>query len=749
MESVVALCHFCETHGPRILMTVQLFRESQLDGSSSSNVIQTLNAAACAADVSNLGEPSWCGDAVAGGSCSESPDSGRYEDAAQSCSRHQSQGQESTRQFYGSYDAILRYGGGGGCRYRKPSDCSSTCSSTLVPATATIVTPSSSSATSRPPLIAIVTTADGDRDADEQQHRQEETVGDESTAEEPMMMADDIEANTWPLNEQRCPACTSFGGWEPGFLTNDHDLRISYVSSQFPYHRKIRDYVRQACIRSLSCEVSPGSTQNGGAVFFSDETNGWAMLSHTFTMKDAKARGFQHWYSLVVVTFDTRCLLDSYEYFVSCLLAIIRRLQTKASAVFESEQSTSVHRNATAGRASYLPSGFLRKRTGGTVETTSRPLTTLTGDPRIFKKLHRYLVWMMRQQARRCVEIILEGPPSQDALVAMEMAEQRRRQTSGDHDGGQPQQAPQRHQPVPSPSKTTGGVQFFARDDERRDSADSCPNSHHHHEQQQRHQHHHPLRIYEDLLALASGRVIRQADFVMLVAQLVIGDQVIVLADEADLCRRVLNACAVLLPLGCVKMEANSANGQYLPVFRCNLLGVQPVDAALPMDDIGTALVMKIALPKTEKPRDDDDDALDCNTASLTEFQMDFVRVHNATKYREAQQSSFVQRIEQLLCTDPGASGPILSTSAIAGLLRALREEWLNRAKLLYQLKKQPNIEALDEDRILKVVRCQPADLPVLKFWTNGLSRHYRDWVLAACYGPSSAPSPDSNARPS
>lgn len=41
-----------------------------------------------------------------------------------------------------------------------------------------------------------------------------------------------------------------------GFVSHDEDAGVSYVSSQRPTHRDVFSIIRQACIRSLSCEVT-------------------------------------------------------------------------------------------------------------------------------------------------------------------------------------------------------------------------------------------------------------------------------------------------------------------------------------------------------------------------------------------------------------------------------------------------------------------------------------------------------------
>lgn len=42
---------------------------------------------------------------------------------------------------------------------------------------------------------------------------------------------------------------------QPGYISNDDPARVSYISSQYPLQPELYILVRQACIRSLSCEV--------------------------------------------------------------------------------------------------------------------------------------------------------------------------------------------------------------------------------------------------------------------------------------------------------------------------------------------------------------------------------------------------------------------------------------------------------------------------------------------------------------
>lgn len=49
--------------------------------------------------------------------------------------------------------------------------------------------------------------------------------------------------------------CRSLAVGHPGYLSHDKETSIKYVSHQHPSHPQLFSIVRQACVRSLSCEV--------------------------------------------------------------------------------------------------------------------------------------------------------------------------------------------------------------------------------------------------------------------------------------------------------------------------------------------------------------------------------------------------------------------------------------------------------------------------------------------------------------
>ncbi|KAJ1365566.1 hypothetical protein KIN20_025937 [Parelaphostrongylus tenuis] len=195
--------------------------------------------------------------------------------------------------------------------------------------------------------------------------------------------------------EERCNACTSFGNInQPCLISNDHENKTSYVSTQIPLKERVYDRVRNACLRSLSCEIpaphkesfplrpvhtaatathvnhvrhdglvenvdDSGKTDADGPVFFGDADNGYC-FSLTFRLRDSKARGFLRLYSFIVVSNDMTYIINNYEFFLQALTAVKEKLQGMASATFESELTQDdVMRPHYASMAGRLPSGWL------------------------------------------------------------------------------------------------------------------------------------------------------------------------------------------------------------------------------------------------------------------------------------------------------------------------------------------------------------------------------------------------------
>ncbi|GFY77307.1 folliculin [Trichonephila inaurata madagascariensis] len=225
------------------------------------------------------------------------------------------------------------------------------------------------------------------------------------------------ECSSPPLKSDNCEGCTSMTNKKRGFISNDHEARVSYVSSQYPLHPDVFIAVRQACVRSLSCEVCPGRE---GPIFFGDDHRGH-VLSHTFFLKDSQARGFQSWYSIIIVMRDKIFLLNSWQFLVKFLQKIIHELQEKANKVYAAEQSEQNLRAVRLNSVTRMTLDTFRRRRGN---IKARSLIDLTNDKGVFPYLHLWFTWILRAGAMRISERLVESFPNEDTFIDLERQEE-------------------------------------------------------------------------------------------------------------------------------------------------------------------------------------------------------------------------------------------------------------------------------------------------------------------------------------
>ncbi|CAG8582940.1 12095_t:CDS:10 [Ambispora gerdemannii] len=135
-----------------------------------------------------------------------------------------------------------------------------------------------------------------------------------------------------PKNNSSTTTNTEF----KGFKTEDDDNPlVAYIGSRYPQHPQLYSIVRQACVRSLSCEFCQGRE---GPVLFGDEKNGY-VLSYMFKIKDSQARGSHRFYSFIFLMTDRVYLVASWPFLVSKFRILATSLQSKASQVFDKEKA--------------------------------------------------------------------------------------------------------------------------------------------------------------------------------------------------------------------------------------------------------------------------------------------------------------------------------------------------------------------------------------------------------------------------
>ncbi|KAM3966143.1 folliculin [Aphomia sociella] len=178
----------------------------------------------------------------------------------------------------------------------------------------------------------------------------------------------------------QCNGCNSLGP-ETVLVSRDEDGTI-FCSRESVPNADVTAFLRQAAIRSITCEVS--WSKEGGVVYFSD-TKGH-VLSLMFQLKDTHARGLKRWFSIVVLMKDKMLLLNVTPVLSEHIMKISKELQDLAEVVYNDEQKVCSQR-------------ALRLKTGRNDFGQSRSLLQLTGDENIFKRLHSHFTWMLKAGA--------------------------------------------------------------------------------------------------------------------------------------------------------------------------------------------------------------------------------------------------------------------------------------------------------------------------------------------------------------
>uniref|UniRef100_A0A914HWZ1 Folliculin n=1 Tax=Globodera rostochiensis TaxID=31243 RepID=A0A914HWZ1_GLORO len=489
----------------------------------------------------------------------------------------------------------------------------------------------------------------------------------------PLFCGDLYAGNEVVDEETRCAACSSFDHGA-GLLSKDRDAEISYVSTQVPISERLNHVLRQACLRSLSVEISaplsfdttsepqqanyicstdpssssssnfnqkfgngPGQreyVERDGIVLFGDDEH-WYTLSYIFRLKDAKARGFHRCYSLVVISADKLLLLRNYDFLVHTLGGIIGHLQQRTDAFFALEQQkdselrlASNVSNSSKGALHWLPHQFYPKQYA---LDTKRSLKVIFNSEHIFITLHRQMLNLLKTLSGLDKDIVLEGCPTQDMLTAMEMEQS---------DSSEERELIAQLTPGASLLHLTN------------------------------------LRIIVE--RLKSGDNL--STLTALIWHVVIGGQVV--AQSASLSARSLFLLSLvqLLPVGCVRLAANSKH--YTFPHEHNFLGCAP----------------SVQIPSDVLP--------------------DIVLV---TLSEKAEGSSFFlkgrRRISRLLL-------------AVTASFYSIRYSMTSLWPALCKLKNQRN--AIDLDRVINIIKCRPNDSPVILFWQRGLARHYQQAVQRA-----------------
>ncbi|KAG8521843.1 Folliculin, partial [Galemys pyrenaicus] len=521
-----------------------------------------------------------------------------------------------------------------------------------------------------------------------------------------------------PKKSDMCEAsgCRSLAAGHPGYISHDKETSIKYVSHQHPNHPQLFSIVRQACVRSLSCEVCPGRE---GPIFFGDEQHGF-VFSHTFFIKDSLARGFQRWYSIIAIMMDRIYLINSWPFLLGKIRGIIDELQGKALKVFEAEQFGCPQR---AQRMNTAFTPFLHQRNGN----AARSLTSLTSDDNLWACLHTSF-------ACRLTEKLLEGAPTEDTLVQMEkLADLEEESESWDNS-----EAEEEDKASVLPDGAEGRELTKCPTDSSLLS--ECGNW------QAR-----KLSVFKSLRHMR--QVLGAPSFRMLAWHVLMGNQVIWKSRDADLVQsafdvlrgrigawkmewwevlagmdsELLCPLQTMLPVGCVRIIPYS--NQYEEAYRCNFLGLSPqvqIPSHVLSSEFAVVVEVHAATRSSLHPAGCEDDQ------SLSKYE--FVVTSGSPVAADRVGPTILNKMEAALTNQN------LSVDVVDQCLVCLKEEWMNKVKVLFKFTKVDSRPKEDTQKLLSILGASEEDnVKLLKFWMTGLSKTYKSHLMSTVRSPTTS----------
>ncbi|KAL7875259.1 hypothetical protein SRHO_G00062290 [Serrasalmus rhombeus] len=479
-----------------------------------------------------------------------------------------------------------------------------------------------------------------------------------------------------------CEGCRSLPASHPGFVSVDSETGIRYLSHQHPRQPQLFSMVRQACVRSLSCEVCPGRE---GPIFFGDEQHGF-VFSHTFFIKDSLARGFQRWYSIVMVAMDRIYLINSWPFLLRHLKLTIQSLQSTALKVFDTEQGVCPQR-AVRMNSAFSPAVFPHQRSGN----AARSLTSLTQHPNLWASLHASFSWLLKACGSRLTEKLLEGAPTEDTLVLIERQTEQEEEMNAEGGGNKPQLGQ---------SESAQGRGFLYGDDGKPEET-AGPK----------------FRSLRHLRQVLGG-----AEFRQLAWHVLMGNQVIWRGTDRGLIQSAFNILKALLPVGCVRVEWYSS--QYEEAYRCNFLGLSP-DVQVPAHVSSSEFTLLVDVLNVEQGfvHAGCDDLL-----SLYQFSISSANTQPTDKG-----PTLLNKLEVALTNEN------LSVEVVSHCLLCLKEEWMNKVKVLFKFSKVDGRGREDTQKVLALLGAtgpgEEDNVRLLKFWMTGLSKTYKSHLMTAVRG--------------
>ena len=197
-----------------------------------------------------------------------------------------------------------------------------------------------------------------------------------------------------------CERCWSLKTNQHLIISKDQSNRQTFLTSQVVLQPEMELILRNAVVRAISCEV-PYKRET--PLLFSDPSVS-TVAANNFFLKDWKARGFQRYYSIIVVTNERQHLISN-----------LKSINSKVSQMIENmkKMSDDTYNLETCHSKSLDPPTF-RKRSsiGG-----QRNLIEIVRDPTIYEKVHRKFVEILQTLENGLKEKVFSGQSMKSSVI--------------------------------------------------------------------------------------------------------------------------------------------------------------------------------------------------------------------------------------------------------------------------------------------------------------------------------------------
>jgi len=205
-----------------------------------------------------------------------------------------------------------------------------------------------------------------------------------------------------------CEGCWFMESQDSFIISNDHAGKRTYASSKTILNTDLLGLIRHAVIRSISCEISANKE---GPILFSDPTVS-TVLANNFFLRDSRARGFQRYYSIIVVNKEREHLISNWHNINKAVSDIIEPLKSMAREKYAMETKTP---RDLKEKCENFKANSVNRRRGST--KAARNLKDLTMDPNIYETIHGQFVRILTSLEKSLKEKVLSGQPMKSSVI--------------------------------------------------------------------------------------------------------------------------------------------------------------------------------------------------------------------------------------------------------------------------------------------------------------------------------------------